>query len=64
MQSYTSALRFAFAIGIPFAGVALIVSFFMPWFRYQDASKASATAARASGNPEKGTGEKTNNGKE
>lgn len=39
LQSYNSALRFTFAIGIPFAGVALLVSFFMPWFRYYDASK-------------------------
>ncbi|KAK8102080.1 hypothetical protein PG984_015226 [Apiospora sp. TS-2023a] len=64
VQSYTSALRFAFAIGIPFAGVALIVSFFMPWFKYQDASKASATAARASGNLEKRSGLKGEDGNE
>lgn len=58
-QSYTSALRFAFAIGIPFAGVALFVSSFMPWFRYQDASKASTV-----GNPEKGSGVNIEGGKE
>lgn len=39
VQSYDSALRYTFAIGIPFAGMALLVSFFMPWFRYHDVSK-------------------------
>ncbi|KAH9990888.1 putative gliotoxin efflux pump [Xylariaceae sp. FL0662B] len=39
VQSYNSALQPTFAIGIPFAGVALLVSFFMPWFRYYDTSK-------------------------
>ncbi|KAF2866568.1 putative MFS transporter [Massariosphaeria phaeospora] len=37
VQSYDNALRYTFAIGIPFAGVALLVSFFMPWFRYHNA---------------------------
>ncbi|KAK8091772.1 Efflux pump [Apiospora hydei] len=63
IQSYTSALRFAFVIGVPFAGVAFLVSFFMPWFRYQDASKASAAGTRALGSPEKGTKVKTEDGK-
>ncbi|KAI1758727.1 putative gliotoxin efflux pump [Hypoxylon sp. FL1150] len=39
LQSYDSALRPTFGIGIPFAGVALLVSFFMSWWRYHDASK-------------------------
>jgi hypothetical protein len=39
MESYSRALRSTFAIGIPFAGMAFIVSFFMPWFKYADASK-------------------------
>ncbi|KAI1265484.1 putative gliotoxin efflux pump [Xylariaceae sp. FL1019] len=38
LKSYTTALQSTFAVGIPFAGVALFVSFFMPWFRYQDLS--------------------------
>ncbi|KAK8037664.1 MFS general substrate transporter [Apiospora marii] len=64
IQSYTNALRFAFAIGIPFAGVACFVSFFMPWFRYQDASKASKTGTTASIDPEKKNGVKPEDGKE
>lgn len=43
LRSYEVALRSTFAIGIPFAGVALLVSFFMPWFRYHDASKKPTT---------------------
>jgi hypothetical protein len=39
IESYSKALRSTFAIGIPFAGIALFVSFFMPWFKYADASK-------------------------
>ncbi|KAI2615579.1 putative gliotoxin efflux pump [Hypoxylon sp. NC1633] len=42
VQSYNSALRSTFVIGIPFAGAALLVSFFMPWFRYHDASNKPA----------------------
>lgn len=38
MQSYIGALRYTFAIGIPFAGIALLVSLFMPWFRYHSAA--------------------------
>ncbi|KAK7917793.1 hypothetical protein PG985_011401 [Apiospora marii] len=64
IQSYTNALRFAFAIGIPFAGIACFVSFFMPWFRYQDASKASKTGTTASIDPEKKNGVKPEDGKE
>ncbi|KAI1121989.1 putative gliotoxin efflux pump [Nemania abortiva] len=52
LQSYRSALRSAFVIGVPFAGVALLVSFFMPWFRYHDASK-KPTAETASSQVEK-----------
>ncbi|KAK8022522.1 Bcmfs1 [Apiospora rasikravindrae] len=63
VRSYTRALRFAFAIGVPFAGVALCVGFFMPWFRYQDASKASVTATRPLDKPEKGSGVKVEDGK-
>ncbi|CAG8953380.1 hypothetical protein HYFRA_00010127 [Hymenoscyphus fraxineus] len=37
-KSYVQALRYAFAIGIPAAGFAFIVSFFMPWFKYHDTS--------------------------
>ncbi|KAI1844176.1 hypothetical protein JX266_009660 [Neoarthrinium moseri] len=39
IRSYNSALRSAFAIGIPFAGIALLVSLFMPWFRYHSAAE-------------------------
>ncbi|KAH8882986.1 putative gliotoxin efflux pump [Thozetella sp. PMI_491] len=39
VESYDSALRSTFAIGIPFAGVALLVSLFMPWFRYHGETK-------------------------
>lgn len=53
VQSYARALRFTFAIGIPFAGTALFVSFFMPWFRYHSAANKS-TANTASGQEEKG----------
>lgn len=52
MQSYISALRYTFAIGIPFAGTALFVSFFMPWFRYHSAANRP-TANIASGQEEK-----------
>ncbi|KAJ8064946.1 hypothetical protein OCU04_007250 [Sclerotinia nivalis] len=38
-RSYVEALRYTFALGIPVAGMAFVVSFFMPWFRYQDAGK-------------------------
>jgi hypothetical protein len=38
-RSYVHALRYTFAIGIPFAGMAVAVSLLMPWFRYEDASK-------------------------
>ncbi|KAI1775688.1 putative gliotoxin efflux pump [Hypoxylon cercidicola] len=53
VHGYNSALRFTFAIGIPFAGVALLASFFMPWFRYYDASK-KPTAETALTQQEKG----------
>ncbi|KAI2777573.1 hypothetical protein F4815DRAFT_285359 [Daldinia loculata] len=53
VQGYSSALQSTFAIGIPFAGVALLVSFFMPWFRYYDASK-KPTAETALTQSEKG----------
>ncbi|KAH7406343.1 major facilitator superfamily transporter [Phaeosphaeria sp. MPI-PUGE-AT-0046c] len=42
VQSYSRALHFTFAIGIPFAGLALLVSLFMPWFKYTDASQKAA----------------------
>lgn len=42
VQSYSSALRYTFAIGIPFAGVALLVSFFMPWFKYHSVANKPA----------------------
>jgi MFS transporter, DHA2 family, glioxin efflux transporter len=32
--SYVDALRDTFALGIPMAGIALIISVFMPWFKY------------------------------
>ncbi|KAH9904693.1 putative gliotoxin efflux pump [Xylariomycetidae sp. FL2044] len=51
VHSYSTALRSTFAIGVPFAGVALLVSFFMPWFRYHDASKKT-TAATGPRRPE------------
>lgn len=43
VQSYAIALRFTFAIGIPFAGIALLVSLFMPWFRYHSAADMPTT---------------------
>ncbi|KAF2117287.1 putative efflux pump antibiotic resistance protein [Lophiotrema nucula] len=49
IKSYDRALRSTFAIGIPFAGVALLVSFFMPWFRYHDASKKAEKVDSSSG---------------
>ncbi|KAH8764815.1 MFS multidrug transporter-like protein [Diaporthe sp. PMI_573] len=52
-QSYRSALRYTFAIGIPFAGIALLVSLFMPWFRYHSAANKPA-ANTAFGQAEKG----------
>ena len=39
VRSYVQALKYTFAIGIPFAGMAVVVSLFMPWFKYHDASK-------------------------
>ncbi|KAI0870190.1 putative gliotoxin efflux pump [Hypoxylon argillaceum] len=45
LQSYRSALRSSFVIGVPFAGIALLVSLFMPWFRYHDASKPATETA-------------------
>ncbi|KAI0199361.1 putative gliotoxin efflux pump [Astrocystis sublimbata] len=42
IQSYDNALRSAFVIGVPFAGIAMLVAFFMPWFRYYDPSKKSS----------------------
>ncbi|KAI8627248.1 putative gliotoxin efflux pump [Xylariaceae sp. FL1651] len=45
IQSYNSALQSSFVIGVPFAGVALLVSFFMPWFRYHNASKPTTETA-------------------
>ncbi|KAI1416786.1 putative gliotoxin efflux pump [Hypoxylon sp. FL1857] len=53
LQAYNSALRSTFVTGVPFAGVALLVSFFMPWFRYHDASK-EPTAEPALAQLEKG----------
>lgn len=53
VQSYSSALRHTFAIGIPFAGIALLVSFFMPWFKYHSAANKPA-ANTALGQVEKG----------
>ncbi|KAF1970507.1 MFS general substrate transporter [Bimuria novae-zelandiae CBS 107.79] len=38
-RSYVQALRYTFAIGFPFAGMAMVVSLFMPWFKYRDAPK-------------------------
>ena len=32
--SYVTALRYTFSLGIPVAGIAFVVSLFMPWFRY------------------------------
>ena len=48
MQSYNSALRSTFAIGIPFAGVALLVSLFMPWFKYHGASQKPTVSTASS----------------
>lgn len=53
MQSYVRALRYTFAIGIPFAGTALFLSLFMPWFRYHSVAN-KPTANTALGQEEKG----------
>jgi hypothetical protein len=42
VRSYVQALRYTFAIGVPFAGVAFVISLFMPWFRYHNASTKPA----------------------
>jgi MFS transporter, DHA2 family, glioxin efflux transporter len=52
VQSYISALRYTFAIGVPFAGAALLVSLFMPWFKYHRAAN-KPTANTASGHQRK-----------
>ncbi|KAG8162085.1 hypothetical protein KVR01_007850 [Diaporthe batatas] len=54
LQSYAMALRLTFAIGIPFAGIALLVSLFMPWFKYHSAAD-KPTANKPSGQAEKGS---------
>jgi hypothetical protein len=38
LRSYAWALRFTFALGVPLAGVSLLASFFMPWFKYHNES--------------------------
>ncbi|KAI0116204.1 putative gliotoxin efflux pump [Hypoxylon sp. NC0597] len=63
LQSYSSALRSTFVIGIPFAGMALLVSFFMPWFKYHDASK-KPTAEPALDQSEKGNATEGGKGEE
>ncbi|KAI1292592.1 putative gliotoxin efflux pump [Xylaria venustula] len=42
LLSYRSSLSSAFVVSIPFAGIAFLVSFFMPWFKYHDTSKISS----------------------
>ncbi|KAI9649177.1 hypothetical protein NHQ30_001745 [Ciborinia camelliae] len=45
-KSYVTALRFTFALGVPVAGVAFLVSFFMPWFKYCNAGKKEETSVK------------------
>lgn len=44
VQSYINALRLTFSIGVPFAAMAMLVSLFMPWFRYHSASSKPAAS--------------------
>ena len=39
LQSYVRALKYTFAVGVPLAGVALLVAPFMPWFKYHNESQ-------------------------
>ncbi|KAI0812844.1 putative gliotoxin efflux pump, partial [Xylaria sp. FL0064] len=52
VQSYNSALRSTFVIGVPFTGIARLVSLFMPWFKYHEAPK-EATVETALSQPQK-----------
>lgn len=61
MQSYINALRYTLAIGIPFAGIALFVSLFMPWFRYHSAAN-KPTVSKGSAQAEKGKVESEKSG--
>ena len=49
LQSYVSALRFTFAIGIPLAGISLLVSLFMPWFKYGNPHQNMPTESKEIG---------------
>jgi hypothetical protein len=44
LKSYTQALRLTFALGIPLSGVAFILSFFQPWFRFDKGQKTESKA--------------------
>ncbi|OCL09521.1 putative gliotoxin efflux pump [Glonium stellatum] len=44
-KSYTEALRYSFIVGVPLAGIALVVSLFMPWFKYHDPAKKEEDAS-------------------
>ena len=50
VESYARALSFTFVVGVPLAGVGLVVAVFMPWFRYHNESKEK-------GNEEKEVGD-------
>lgn len=39
IKSYAHALRLTFALGVPFAGVAFILTLFQPWFRFDKGQK-------------------------
>jgi hypothetical protein len=54
LQSYVRALKYTFAVGVPLAGVALLVSPFMPWFKYHNESqKKDSSEAEKAEKPEK-----------
>lgn len=54
-RSYVVALRYTFALGILVAGLAFVVGFFMPWFRYQDGEKKGGDVGGRLGNGDLGT---------
>lgn len=41
LKSYAKALNYSSVIGVPLAGVSLLVAIFMPWFRYHNEAQAA-----------------------
>jgi hypothetical protein len=48
--SYVDALQYTFMVGVPLAGVALLIGLFMPWFRYHNATHAKTNNGSNGGN--------------